>query len=343
MAARRPLAAQCTGVFDTLKPLVKNIDERDLSFLGEEEFVEQLSATEAGTRPLLRLFFRQSCPVDPEAPPYEDRVFMCKDQWQVIDFSSVFLPAFAPSAPTIESLADVLQHLVAAGRIANTRTCLNLSTSRLGDSDVAFIAKGVEVLATACPEVCVVLRLTRLTAAMPLQSLLEIPQLKTIDMCSTAFATIDACSVLATLLPSDAARLILVPNMSILGTALPALFSRNKAHLQASYRAHELYYNSHTPILRERLWIYERQDRAQRNLALAVKDLIASQRQREKTAAEDRDENIRRLIRQEQRREERRELELTRARFQRDMAVGAVVAGVVAASVAGLWGLVRKL
>lgn len=176
---------------------------------------------------------------------------------------------------------------------------------------------------------------------MPLQSLLGIPQLKTIDMCSTAFASIDACSVLATLPTSDAARLILVPNMSILGTALPALFSRNKAHLQASYRAHELYY-SRKPILRERLWIYERQDHAQQSLALAVNHLIASQRQREKKAAEDRDENIRQLVREEQRLEEQRKLELTRARTERNVAVGVVVASVVVASVAGLLSLIRK-
>jgi hypothetical protein len=247
-------------------------------------------------------------------------------------------PAFATDAPTIKSLAAVLQALVAAGRIANTRTCLNLSKSHLGDSDVESIAMGIRVLAKACPEVCVVLRLTRLTATMPLQSLLNIPQLTTIDLCSTPFASTDSRSILAKLSASDAERLILVPNMSILGTALPALFSMNKAHLQASYNAHEVYY-SRNPILRERLWIYERQDCAQRKLALAVKHLIAIQRQREKEAAETREENIRRMMLREQRREEQQALELARARNQRNAAVIAAVVGVVGA---GLLGILRN-
>jgi hypothetical protein len=114
--------------------MVKGIDARDLRFLREEEFVEQLGYSfDASMKPLLRLFFRHCCTKDEVSPPFEECVFMCEDGWQVIDFASRFLPnSSAAGQPNrINTLAQVLQSLVKKNALHSTARRASISPCRI--------------------------------------------------------------------------------------------------------------------------------------------------------------------------------------------------------------------
>ena len=149
--------------------------------------------------------------------------------------------------------------------------------------------------------------------------MLRIGSLNIMDLSSTPFASVDSSKVLSKLSRKDAGRLILASNTSILNTALPALFSSNAGNVQQSFTAHEAYY-ARTPILRERLWVYVLQDRAQMHLAVAVTTLVNDQQQKAHTANQ---------MRENEREERIRTLEAERARAQRDTAVIVAVFGAV--------------
>jgi hypothetical protein len=226
----------CKGEFEILRPHVENLFAEDLLFIGQEDFVNQLGSLDPDMKPVLRLLYitvTSELPGECQ-PSAADRVFKSSDgSVQVIDFSSMFVPCTAANGANpnnISCLASVIDELLKEGHIdlACKTTCLNLSKSDLGDDDMAFIVAGAKKL-SGCSQLCILLKLTRLSTETNLDALLALHNLAWLDVSSTPFASIGVVETLASLKNCDVERLILVSNATILHNALPALFRGNES------------------------------------------------------------------------------------------------------------------
>lgn len=280
-----------SGEFDLLRPYLGDLLAEDLLFLDKEDFVEQLGAVEPDIKPVLRFFFMTVTSGLPTAyqPAPADRVFSSDGDVQVIDFSSAFepdSPKGRESGRSIYLLAEALEKLHRAGHIQRgKKTCLNLSSCHLRDRDVDDIAAGATKLLqlAACPQLYIILRLTRLSHSAKLGALLSLPFVTWLDVSATPFATVGNQKALAALKDRDVKRLILVSNPDVLHNALPALFEGDAQRESLSSLAHESYYRDFDPILPEREWVYHRHNAAQKRLAKACARSISWKREQART------------------------------------------------------------
>lgn len=356
------LSSECTGGFEPIQPLVGDMLVADLDFLHEDEFVEALGFADADLQRLLRTLFQKLAFAGntQRSVSDSDRVVTYPDGWQVVDFSSVFFPDITNMTQTtsrrlgsvpnlarpIFDLATVLEKLVEDNAICvSKKVCLNLSNSHLSDDDVDAIADGAAQL-SACPQLFLNLRLTRLTPAAKLSRLLNMGNLAWIDVCHTTLATIDARDALARLQRAEVDLLILESNPDLLDRALGSLFAL-KPHLKAtSERAHVAYHSIHPP-LSERTWLYERHLQAMRrlNLAATVASECRLRQQHDAQMAESKARQEERELRKEELELGKKELELRKKEFEDLMAsqrtmfcvVIAVVIVIAAVVLAAFW------
>lgn len=270
------LAALCEGSYQPLRPLLAELMLRDLCYMGEETFVD------LGTekyKPLLRRFYD----IKRKPPPgwtLQDSIFddAC---WQVIDFSSHIIPKSAVTGGEAYSSSDIermLQQLAAEKLVKRMPTCLNLSKCHLQDDDVAGIIKALEILSRLISgqPIALVMRFTRLGGAVPLSSsagadtpapllqLLQVRNLRWLDVCQTAVASMDSTKVLAKLTADQADRLVLVSNPYVLERALRVLYEANEALVERSTRAHGLYHALKPPLAERTTFTIEMREASQR-------------------------------------------------------------------------------
>ena len=129
---------------------------------------------------------------------------------------------------------------------------------------------------SGCPRLCIVLKLTRVSAPGVIETLLRQPNVEWLDISATPLASTGAVDAFETLSSNDAARLVMVSNPRLVAASLAALFrGREGAETLAelSTTAHEHYYLDVDPMLRERSWTRVLHDAAQARLAEAASSL----------------------------------------------------------------------
>lgn len=279
------LAEHCEARYAPLRALLATLTLGDVAYLGEQEFVDELSfpaSAGQGAKPLLRLFYRQAAmwcgnaAAAQRPPSAAECVFRCADGLQVADFCARFAGGCmdaGDAALPINSLPDCLSSLIASGHLdASRRTVLNLGRSQLGDGAVGDICEAAARLAL-CPELVVVLRQTRITTAAldPLLAGLG-PNVRHVDVSATPAASTDARAALVALPEKvDVARLILASGASTANVTLGCLLGIKDiaGHKDACAAEHEAYY-AHEPPLRDRRWVDARVDEARLRLAQAA-------------------------------------------------------------------------